>query len=133
MKRPLHPKVWTLCLSGLLVCLVVCWAQAQAKKKLTPTPTPEKQITIEDTIERRIGTNQIVLKAGFDAVKQSDQRAVARKTSVGTTIKPGIEGSFDCSCRGTGTGSCRLFTNSNNIIYQSTSGNCGCELTIITK
>jgi hypothetical protein len=134
MQPPLHPKVLTLCISGLLVCLVVYWAQAQTTKKPAPTPTPEKTVTIEDTIARRIGKNQIVLKAEFDAVKQSDQSAaVARKKSVGTTTKPGIEGSFDCSCRGTGTGSCGLVTTGNNLICQSTSGNCGCELTVITK
>jgi hypothetical protein len=130
MKRTSHPKTLTLLISGLLVCLVVFWAQAQAKKKPTPTPTPEKKIKIADTILRREGKTKIILKPEFEAVKQSNNNATVRRFTVGTRQQPGIEGKFSCDCLSS-KGACNLIIQGNSL---ECSGSCdSCLLTVLTR
>ncbi|MGE0128715.1 MAG: hypothetical protein AB7U82_11605 [Blastocatellales bacterium] len=132
-KETLKNKKWAALLSlSLLLSLTVFWAQAQTAKKPTPTPTPEKKININDTVLRRDAKNKITLKPEFEAVKQSGNSAVARKKSVGTKQQPGIGGTFDCSCTKNG-GSCGLVISGNAVFCKSTSGDCGCDLQIVTK
>ncbi len=130
MNRNFHTRTLTLLISGLLVCLLVFWAQAQAKKKPTPTPTPEKKIKIADTILRRDGKNKAILKSGFEAVKQSDNSATVRSRTVGTTQRPGIDGKFSCDCLSK-AGTCSVIIQGNSL---SCSGSCdSCLLTVITN
>ena len=128
MKLIWRAKVTTLLMSGLLVGLMVCWAQAQTAKKTTPTPTPEKKIKIADTIARREGKNKVVFKSEFEAVKQSDNSAVVRKKSVGTKTAPGVEGKVRCFCEKGGI--CVLTIKGTDA---SCTGNCDCQLSIETK
>ena len=113
MKRTIHPKALTLLISGLLVCLLVFWAQAQARKKPTPTPTPtpEKKITIEDTVERREGDNKIIFKSEFELVKLSGNTGEVRKKRAGTTSQPTrvIVGDITCDCTSDGSGGWKRF------------------------
>ncbi len=137
MKRTFYSKALTLLISGLLVCLVVFWAQAQAKKKPTPTPTPEKKIRIEDTVERREGDNKIIFKPEFELVTKSGNSGEVRKKSAGTNSQPTrvIVGDVTCTCTpdGSGTsGSCGL-TMKDNTATCTSSGGCKCKLGIKTK
>ncbi len=138
MKRNIHPKAVTVLISGLLVCLLVFWAQAQARKKPTPTPTPppEKKIRIEDTVERREGDNKITFKPEFELVRQSGNSAVVRKRSAGTTSQPTriIVGTVVCKCtrNGSGSGGCEL-TMDGHTATCIASGACSCKLGIVTK
>src|SRR5262245_9430396 len=132
-KETLKNKKWLALLSlSLLLCPMVFWAQAQPNRKPTPTPTPEKKININDTVLRREGKNKIILKPEFEAVKQSGNTAVARKKSVGTGKQLGIGGTFDCSCTKDG-GTCGLVIAGNSLTCRSTSGDCGCNLQVVTK
>ena len=130
MKRTIHPKALTLFISGLLVCLLVFWAQAQGQKKPTPTPTPEKKIKIADTILRREGKTKIILKPEFEAVKQSGNSATVRRFTVGTRQQPGIDGKFSCDCLNS-TGACSVIIQGNRL---ECSGSCdSCLLTVLTR
>ena len=131
MTLTLRLNVITILISSLLMSLMVFWAQAQSGGK--PTPTPEKRINIEDTIARRDGKNKVTLKPEFEAAKRSDNSAVARKKSVGTKIQPGgIGGSFDCSCT-KANGTCKLIIAGNSVTCTAASGDCACDLQIVTK
>lgn len=140
MKHTIHPKAVTLLISGLLVCLLVFWAQAQAKKKPTPTPTPtptpEKKIRIEDAVERREGKNKIIFKSEFELAKQSENSAVLRKKNVGTKTQPGgVVGQVVCDCVPDGSntnGHCPLHMNG-TIATCDPIGGCSCVLSIETK
>lgn len=130
MKRTIHSTVVTLLLSSLVLGGLVFWVQAQNRKP-TPTPTPEKKIKIEETILRREGKNKIVLKPGFEAIKQADNSVVVRKKSVGTKTGLGVEGKFRCDCTGgTGSGACAISSNGDIAVCNRTSGTCDCALTI---
>lgn len=126
MNRASNPKILTLVISGLLVCFVAFWVQAQKK----PTPTPAKKIKIADTILRREGKNKVILKSGFEAVKQSDNSATVRRFTAGTKQLPGIEGKFSCDCLSS-KGVCNLIIQGNSL---ECSGSCdSCLLTVLTR
>ena len=109
---------------------MVFWTYAQTTKKPTPTPTPEKKIKIQDTIARREGKNKITFKSEFEAVKQSENSAVARKKSVGTKLQPGVDGQIKCTCTSTESGICFLTIQGSNA---SCTGSCSCALSIVTN
>ncbi len=141
MKRTIHPKALTLLISGVLVCLLVFWAQAQAKKKPTPTPTPTptpaKKLTIEDTVERREGDNKIIFKSEFELVRKSANIAEVRKKGNGTSSPPipFIVGDVECHCKlipGGKRGGCSM-TMSGFTVTCVADGDCKCKLSIVTK
>lgn len=130
MQRMIHPKALTLFLSSLLLGCVVFWAQAQTRKA-TPTPTPEKKIKIEETILRREGKNKIILKPGFETVKQGDNSVTVRRRNANVKEGLGVEGKFRCDCTGgTGSGACSISSNGDIAVCNRTSGSCDCALTI---
>ena len=144
MKRAFHPKALTLLISGLLVCLLVFWAQAQAKKtstpKPTPTPTPEKKITIEDTVLRREGDNKITFKPEFEVARKAGNIAEVRKKSGGTTSQPNtvIVGEVECHCTpikaNGGGGGCTMTAGSSPFsVICVADGNCKCKMSLKTK
>ena len=137
MKRTFHSKALPLLISGLLVCLLVCWAQAQAKKKPTPTPTPEKKIRMEDAIERREGESKIVFKPQFEVVKRSNNSAVVSKKSTGTNSETRrVEvGEIQCNCTpipGGGGGGCEFKVDFTTVTCRAFGG-CKCKLELVTK